>query len=347
MTDTGVRTAGAASGGAGPSEPNRGAEAIRSVLGADWSSALLALIALFAIIGILHPEFLKPTQLINVIQQSAYIAIMAAGVCFLLTQGEVDLSVGGTYVLASVVAAILIQNGVAPWAAAGVAIGLSLAVGALNAVIVLVIRIPSLIATLAMGWVLHGLASAISEGKQIVGLPIEDSFFMIVGGGSFLGLPISVWTLIVVVGGLTVVLRRTPFGFRVREIGSNPEAAAFSGIPINRTKVLAFLLCGGLAGLSGMLGLAFFTSGDPTTGGGFELFAVAGAVIGGNPLSGGSATVFGAAVGAILLNAVSTGLVYFNIPAAWSQFATGAVILLAVSLDGLIRSRRQAAASRE
>ena len=86
-------------------------------------------------------------------------------------------------------------------------------------------------------------------------------------------------------------------------------------------------------------------SGDPTTGRGYELFAVAGAVIGGNPLSGGTATVFGAALGAILLSAVSVGLVYFNIPAAWSQFATGAVILAAVSLDGLVRSRRRSAAN--
>jgi ribose/xylose/arabinose/galactoside ABC-type transport system permease subunit len=127
----------------------------------------------------------------------------------------------------------------------------------------------------------------------------------------------------------------------VRQIGSNGDAATFAGIPVGRTKVISFLLCGLLAGVAGMLGLAFFTSGDPTSGGGFELFAVAGAVIGGNPLTGGIATVFGATVGAVLLNTVSTGLVFFNIPAVWSQFATGAVIILAVSLDGLLRRRRR------
>ncbi len=323
-----------------------GDNVVRRLLLADWSSAFIALVALFVVIGVMHPEFLKPSQLISVVQQSTYVAIMSAGIVFLLTQGEVDLSVGGTYVLTSVAAAMLMQGGLAPWVAAGVALLIGLAVGAVNAFIVQVIRIPSLIATLAMGWVLHGLASAISEGKQIVGLPIKDSFFEILGGGSFAGLPVAVWVLIIVVAVLTVVLRRTPFGFRVREIGSNEEAAAFSGIPINRVKVTAFLLCGFLAAISGMLGLAFYTSGDPTAGSGYELFAVAGAVIGGNPLTGGTATIFGAAVGAILLNSVAVGLVYFNIPAAWSQFATGAVILAAVSLDGLIRRRRQAAAGR-
>ena len=313
---------------------------VKSVISADWLSALIALIALFLVIGAMHPEFIAPTQLTNIAQQSVYGALMAAGIAFLMTQGEVDLSVGGNYVFSTIAASLLIQQGVNTWIAAGVAVLLATGVGALNAFIVQVIRIPALIATLAMGWVLHGLASAISDGKQIIGMPVSDSFFDILGGRSMFGLPISVWILIAVIIVLTIVLRATPFGYRVRQIGSNPDAAKFAGIPIGRTKTMAFLLCGALAGVAGMLGLAFFTSGDPTAGGGYELFATAGAVIGGNPLTGGTATVFGAGIGSILLNAVAIGLVYFNIPAVWSQFATGSVIILAVSLDGLMRSRR-------
>lgn len=313
---------------------------LRWLVGADWFSAISALGALVVVVGVLHPAFVSPTQLTNIVQQSVYVALMAAGISFLLTQGEVDLSVAGNYVLASITAALLIHNGVNPWLAAGIAIIQSVIVGAFNAFIVLVIGIPSLIATLAMGWVLRGLASAVSEGKQVVGMPVHDSFFVILGGGSFLGLPVAIWVLILAVVILTVVLRATPFGYRVRQIGSNLDAAQFAGIPVGRTKALGFLLCGGIAGVAGMLGLAFFTSGDPTSGGGFELFAVAGAVIGGNPLTGGTATIFGAVIGAILLNTVSVALVFFNIPAVWSQFATGAVIIIAVSLDGLMRRRR-------
>ena len=332
----------------GPATPTRRRDplalltrGLRALVGADWFSAAAALVTLVVVIGSLHPAFFNPSQLTNVVQQSTYVALMAAGIAFLLTQGEVDLSVAGNYVLASITAALLIQGGMNTWLAAGIALVLSVVVGAVNALVVQVVGIPSLIATLAMGWVLRGLASAISEGKQIIGMPIHDSFFEILGGGSFLGLPTAVWILIASVVVLTVVLRATPFGYRVREIGSNPDAAAFAGIPVGRTKTLGFLLCGLMAGIAGMLGLAFFTSGDPTSGGGFELFAVAGAVIGGNPLTGGTATIFGASIGAILLNAVSIGLVYFNIPAVWSQFATGAIIILAVSLDGLMRRRRQ------
>jgi ribose transport system permease protein len=105
--------------------------------------------------------------------------------------------------------------------------------------------------------------------------------------------------------------------------------------------VQALVLMGLLAGISGMVGLAFFSSGDPNVGFGFELQAIAAAVIGGTPLRGGSATVVGAVLGAILLSAVNSGLAYFDVPVNWSSFATGAVILTAVALDSLIRGRRR------
>jgi ribose/xylose/arabinose/galactoside ABC-type transport system permease subunit len=312
----------------------------KTLLRADWFSAVAALIALFVIVGSVHPAFISFMQINNVLQQSVYVALMACGIAFLMTQGEIDLSVGGNYVLSMITAAMLMTIGVNPWIAALVALVLATAIGAVNAMIVELVGIPSLIATLAMGWVLRGLASALSEGKQVIGLPIDNSFFTVLGGGALFGIPVSVLIVIFTVIILTIVLRRTPFGFRVREIGSNIDAAQFAGIPINKTKTTAFLLTGLLAGVAGVLGLAFFTSGDPTSGGGYDLFAVAGAVIGGNPLTGGTATIFGAAVGAILLNTVSIALVYFSIPAVWSQFATGAVIIIAVSLDGILRIRR-------
>jgi ribose transport system permease protein len=152
---------------------------------------------------------------------------------------------------------------------------------------------------------------------------------------------VSVWVMILVAIVLTAVLRFTPYGYRVRAIGSNPEAATFSGISIPRVRVQTLVLLGALSGLAGMLGLAFFISGDPNIGSGFELQAIAAAVIGGTPLRGGSATIVGAVLGAILLSAVSSGLAYFDVPVNWSSFATGAVILTAVALDSLIRGRRR------
>lgn len=317
---------------------------VRRLATADWTSAVLALVVVIAVVGFFHPNFLSPNQLINVVQSSVYAALIAAGLVFLIPQNEIDLSVGGNYILTGIVAALLMRAGFNPWLAVGVSLLAAMLVGLINAFTSQIIGIPSLIGTLAMGWMLRGLALALANGTQVTGLPMSDPLFEILGGGRLLGLPVSIIVLVVVCVVLTIVMRSTPFGYRVREIGSNEDAAAFSGIPIRATKTLGFVVAALMAGLAGIVALTFFTIGDPQSGGGIELFAVAGAVIGGTPLAGGKATVFGAIIGAILLTAVSIGLVYFQIPATWAQFATGAVILGAVSVDGLVQRQRRRAA---
>jgi ribose/xylose/arabinose/galactoside ABC-type transport system permease subunit len=314
---------------------------LRRLLSADWTSAVLALVAVMAVVGVFHPNFLAPGQVVNVLQSAVYAALIAMGLVFLIPQNEIDLSVGGNYVLTGIVAALLMREGMAPSLAIVLALSVSVGIGLLNALTSQVIGIPSLIGTLAMSWMLRGLALALSNGTQVTGVPLSDPIIGFLGGGRILGLPVSVVLMVVVAVLLSVVMHKTPFGYRIREIGSNPDAAAFSGIPIKATRTWGFVLAALMAGLSGIVALAFFTVGDPQSGGGIELFAVAGAVIGGTPLAGGKATVFGALVGAVLLTAVAIGLVYFQIPATWAQFATGAVILGAVSVDGLVQRQKR------
>src|SRR4051812_1371306 len=310
------------------------------MLEVESNSVLIATLALVGFIGVLHPDFLAWGQLKEIVQNAAYVGIIAAGMAFLISMREIDLSVGSMFGLTSVIAALLMQHGWNPWLAvlAGIALGGSM--GLFNAVVVQFIAIPAIVATLATLSMYRGLAQALSDGQQVTGLPADNAFFTFFGG-DLLGLPVSVWVLILVVMVLTAVLRLTPYGYRVRAIGSNPEAATFSGISIPRVRVQTLVMVGVLSGISGMLGLAFFVSGDPNIGSGFELQAIAAVVIGGTPLRGGSATVVGAVIGAILLSAVNSGLAYFNVPVNWSNFATGAVILSAVALDSLIRGRRQ------
>ena len=161
------------------------------------------------------------------------------------------------------------QHGMNPWLAAILGILLGGAMGAFNALLVQVIAIPAIVATLATLSMYRGLSQALSDGEQVTGLPAESAFFTFVGG-DFAGLPVSVWVLIIVTIALTAVLRFTPYGYRVRSIGSNPEAATFSGISIPRVRVQTLVLVGLLCGLSGMLGLAFFISGDPNIGSGLR-----------------------------------------------------------------------------
>ena len=314
---------------------------LRRLFSADWTSAVLALVAVLVVVGVAHPNFLAPGQMINVLQSAVYAALIAMGLVFLIPQNEIDLSVGGNYVLTGIVAAILMRSGMTPALAIGLALSVSVLIGLLNALTSQIIGIPSLIGTLAMSWMLRGLALALSSGTQVTGVPLSDPIISVLGGGRILGLPFSVVLMFVVGVILALVMHKTPFGYRIRQIGSNPDAAAFSGIPIKATRTLGFVLAALMAGVSGIVALAFFTVGDPQSGGGIELFAVAGAVIGGTPLAGGKATVFGALVGSVLLTAVAIGLVYFQIPATWAQFATGAVILGAVSVDGLVQRQKR------
>jgi ribose/xylose/arabinose/galactoside ABC-type transport system permease subunit len=328
-----------------PDRPNDLAAAqgvtLRKLVSADWTSAVFALVVVLAAVGIAHPNFLAPGQMVNVLQSAVYAALIAMGLVFLIPQNEIDLSVGGNYVLTGIVAALLMREGMTPALAIGIALSVSVLIGLANALTSQVIGIPSLIGTLAMSWMLRGLALALSNGTQVTGVPMTDPIISILGGGRVLGLPVSVVLMLATAVVLALVMHKTPFGYRIREIGSNPDAAAFSGIPIKATRTWGFVLAALMAGLSGIVALAFFTVGDPQSGGGIELFAVAGAVIGGTPLAGGKATVFGALVGAVLLTAVAIGLVYFQIPATWAQFATGAVILGAVSVDGLVQRQKR------
>ena len=323
-----------------PARRSQAGDLGRRLLEVESNSVLIATVVLIGFIGVLHPDFLAWGQLKEVVQNSVYVGIIAAGMAFLISMREIDLSVGSMFGLSLIVSALLMKHGMNPWLAGLLGVLLGCAMGLFNAVLVQCIAIPAIVATLATLSMYRGLSQALSDGQQVTGLPAENSFFTFLGGDK-LGLPVSVWILIIVAIVLTLVLRFTPYGYRVRAIGSNPEAATFSGISIPRVRVQTLVLLGALSGLAGMLGLAFFISGDPNIGTGFELQVIAAAVIGGTPLRGGSATVVGAVLGAILLSAVNSGLAYFDVPVNWSSFATGAVILTAVALDSLIRGRRR------
>ncbi|HST83402.1 MAG TPA: ABC transporter permease [Kineosporiaceae bacterium] len=329
---------------AGPTSPpsRRPVDGVLAqVLRAPASSVVLATLLLAGIIGLAHPNFLRANQLLDILQASTYVGLIAGGMSYLVAMREIDLSVGSQFGLCLISTGLLISNGINSWVAAVIGVGIGAILGLTNATIVAYVRIPTIVATLATLSVFRGLAIALTGGQQVVNLPVEDSFFTVLGGEIW-NIPVSVIVLLLVAIPLGVALHHTPFGYRVLAIGSNPEAAAFAGISVTRVRMQVLVLVGALAGVGGCLGLAYFTSGDPTIGTGFELQAIAAAVIGGTPLRGGTATIIGAIVGAILLNVVASGLTYFSIPANWSAFATGLVILIAVGIDSLVRRRREA-----
>jgi ribose/xylose/arabinose/galactoside ABC-type transport system permease subunit len=305
----------------------------------DETGVVAVLIVLVLGVGVFQPDFLDPDNLLSTGRNAVYVGLLAAGMVFPLAMREVDLSVGGTFALTMVVGAVLMRDGVPPWLAVPPILLLGAALGALNGVITTYARIPSFIVTLATALLYRGVALAFAAGKQIFDVPRDSSFFVDLGG-RFFGVPSSLLLLVVLGALLTVVFTRTRFGARVRAIGSNPDAAVFTGLPVDRVRIQALAMSGLMAGVAGTLALAFFMSGDPTLGEGFELTAIAAAIIGGTALGGGRGSVPGAIAGALILAAVTSALVFFRIPINWTSFATGAVILVAVAADAALRRYR-------
>ena len=305
----------------------------------DELGVVLVLAVLVGVVGLAHPDFLRPVNLLSTAQSSVYVGLMACGMVFPLAMREVDLSLGGQYAFGIVLGAVLIRDGWSPWLALPAILVVATVLGCLNGAITTYLRLPSFIVTLAAALLFRGAALALADGKQISGMPLDHAFFTVFGG-ELAGVPTSVWVLLAATVLLTVVFTRTRFGARVRAVGSNPDAAEFSGLPIARTRIAALGLSGFMGGVAAVLGLAFFTAGDPTVGNGYELTAIAACIIGGTPLAGGRGSVPGAMLGNLILTTVAASLVFLQVPINWTTFATGAVILVAVAFDSVLRRTR-------
>ncbi len=326
------------------SAADRAREVVRRVFAIDEIGPLLALIALIALIGAFHSEFLEKDVLLNTVRSAAFVAIAAYGMVYLLAMTEIDLSVGGIYALSIMLAAQWMSS-INPWLAAVLAIVVAVGLGAANGVLANVFRIPVIIITLGTLSMYRGLVQVVSDGKPATGIPLDSSFFTKLGENT-LGIPTSAWVVVILGIVLTFVFKKTRFGAMVRATGSNHQAAEFSGIPTRRIRLYALMLTGGLAGLAGVLSLAYFQGADPTVGAGYELQVIAAAIIGGTAVSGGTGTVPGALIGALIVAVINSGLIFFSIDSNWTNFVTGAVIVVAVGSDALVRRRRAARALR-
>lgn len=320
----------------------RPADRLARLLGVKELGIIVVLVLLVVVIGVFRPSFLTAGSLINIGQRSAWYGILALGIVFLLSMGEIDLSIGALYAVCINAAAVLMAGGMNPWVAAAIGVLLGIALGGLNGLTANLLGLPVIIITLGTLSMYRGLALIVSGGRSIYDIPREHSFFQVFGGAP-LGLPMAMWVFFLLAAALAFVYGSTRFGFVIRAIGSNPKAAAVSGIPVARVRILALLLMGGLCGLSAMLTLAFFATADPNLGTGYELQAIAAAIIGGTALSGGRGTVVGALLGSLVIAVIASGVTQFGVSANYSIFVTGAMIVLAVGFDSIVRRRQEAA----
>jgi ribose transport system permease protein len=218
--------------------------------------------------------------------------------------------------------------------------------GLLNGVIAVGLRLPAIIVTLGTYSMFRGLSLVVNNGRAVVPPDQTSSFFTIISARLFGVLPVPAAVFIVLAVVMHLILHRTRFGYRVQAVGSNPEAAELAGISNGVVRLQTLVLMGAICGLSGAMYVGFRGAIDPNEGSDFVLAVIAAVIIGGTPLSGGAGTVIGAVVGMLIIQVISSGLIFFGIDATWSTFVTGAVIVLAVSIDQLVKHQRTRRAAR-
>ncbi|MEJ2555619.1 MAG: ABC transporter permease [Anaerolineae bacterium] len=296
---------------------------------------IFAFLIVFVTLSLLTPAFFTVRNMLNVLDQSAQVGLVALGATMTIIGGGFDLSSGAIFAASGSAAALIARQGyVGTGLVVGVLIGLLL--GSLNGGVISTFRINSFVATLASGLIIRGFAYMLTNGLLI---QIEDPRFAFLGRGRFLEAKIPVYFLFGVALLAWFLLSRTTFGRYVYAIGGNEEAARLSGVRVALVRTMTFAMSGLSAGIAGVIAASRIATGQANVGQGIELSAIAAVVIGGTSIMGGEGAIWRTLFGVLLLQLISNGMNILNVPPFYQLIVQGSVIMFAVALDAL-RHRR-------
>jgi rhamnose transport system permease protein len=324
-----------------PRERRRsGRELVDKVVRVRELGLIVVLALLIGVTAVIEPRFIESESLRNLIRNATIIGLLAVGQTLVLVTRNLDLSVGSVVGLSAYMTGDLFSSNPSLPIPLVFALGILLGCGAglINGLLVTVGRLPALVATLGTLYVYRGLAFVWTGGSQVNAETLPDGFLSI-GTSTVVGVPTIALFTIVTLAVVGYVLRNYRAGRELYAIGSNPEAARLAGIRSGRRVLTAFIASGALAGLAGVLFTARFGTVDATAGTGYELQVIAAAVIGGVAIFGGSGSVWGAALGALVLSTITSALIVLKVPAFWQQAVVGALMLTAIALDRFIAVR--------
>lgn len=331
--------------------------------------AFLALIALMVLFAFLSSSFLTWSNLITVVVQSSINGLLAIGMTLVIVSGGIDLSVGATAGLCGMIVGALIDVGVPigalgvvvyphAWAAVAIGIGAGACIGAVNGFVITRLKVAPFITTLGTLYIARGLALLSHNGSTfpfLNGVPAHGNVGLSwLGNGLLLGIPVPIWLLGIATIVMSGVAGRTKFGRHVYAVGGNERAAALSGVRVSVVRARVYVISGALAAVAGIVIAAQLNSAGADAGSGYELNAIAAAVLGGTSLMGGKGTIGGSVIGALVIAVLVDGLLLLGISEFWQMIITGFVIIVAVAIDQVrldtikvpwFTGRRDAAAS--
>jgi ribose transport system permease protein len=301
-------------------------------IGFQAQGVFIALVLLCLVFAIASPHFVTTENIFSVIRGFSFVAIIAMGEMFAIITGGIDLSVGSILGFCGCLSALAMQSEW-PWlGAVGIGLFTGAALGFGNGQMITRLKLPPFIVTLGMYSMARGLTYVITRGWPVSKLPPA---FMSLGQSYWWVVPLPVFFMALAALLAGLFLNHTATGRYLFAIGSNETAAALSGLPVRRIKIIVYTLSGLFSALAGILLVARLGVAQPTSGLGYELDAIAAAVIGGASLMGGKGTIVGILIGAAIMGVLRNGLILLGLSAFWQQFALGAVIILAVALDQL------------
>ncbi len=301
---------------------------------------VLALVIVVGATTIDNHLFLSATSVQQLLSGAAIVALLAIGETIVVVTRNVDLSIGSVLGISAYAVGVLYRGHphVPLLVVFLLAVGIGAACGAVNGLIVTVARVPSLVVTLGTLYIIRGIDGAWAGGNQVNASMLPESFNKI-GYGTVAGVPYLGIIAIVAVAIATYAMRTFRTARDFYAIGSDPAAARLAGIPVGSRVFLAFVLSGSIAGVAGAIWLSYFGSVDAIAGAGYEFQVITAVVVGGVAIFGGSGTVLGAALGALLLNTINSALVVVNVSSFWSQAVAGALLVAAIAFDRLIALR--------
>jgi erythritol transport system permease protein len=315
----------------------------------------IALFAVIAFFSIFAPNFLSTANIILMSKHVALNAFLAMGMTFVIITGGIDLSVGSIVGLCGMVAGGLILNGIDLQfgytmyfnvvEVCLITLAVGVVIGAVNGLLITKLNVAPFIATLGTLYVARGFALLSSDGQtfpNLVGKPeLATTGFGFLGSGRIIGLPVSIWILIVVALAAAYVAKYVPIGRQIFAVGGNERAARMSGIRVDRVKMFVYMFSGFCAAIVGIVISSELMASHPATGNSFELNAIAAAVLGGTSMSGGRGTIGGTIIGAFVIGILSDGLVMMGVSSFWQMVIKGIVIIVAVVVDQAQRRLQQ------
>ncbi|MGW4629214.1 ABC transporter permease [Streptomyces rubiginosohelvolus] len=296
------------------------------------------LLAMLALTQLGNSAFLSEQGIKDLLLNATILVLVATGQALVVITRNVDLSVGSTLGISAFAAGTYLQGGGHPVVAVVLAVLLGVGFGLLNGLLVSLGQVPALVVTLGTLYIIRGIDSIWVGSRQITAADLPDGFVDF-GSGGLSAVPWLALIALAVLVSTAYYLKHFGSGRELYALGSNPEAARLAGIPVRRRILLAYTFCGALAGLAGALYLARFGNVDSGTGSGYELTVVSAVVVGGVVFTGGSGTVYGAALGALLLTSVNSVLPALGVSSVWVLAINGILLILAIAVDRVVALR--------